>query len=147
MLGEPVLVAVPTRKLQMLQHAWGDAADAVEMHDMTATGRNPGRIIGDVLLNFVARHPDHHVRIVGEPIWAGRDATEYPACAQHEALINVALDGSSATILCPYDVTLLSRDAIADASRTHPTLWMGERKWHSAEYQDPVATADSFNLP
>jgi anti-sigma regulatory factor (Ser/Thr protein kinase) len=147
MLGEPVMVAVPTRKLEMLQHAWGDAAGAVEMHDMTAAGRNPGRIIGDVLLNFVARHHDHHVRIVGEPIWAGRDATEYPACAQHEALINVALDDCPATILCPYDVTLLSRKVIADASRTHPEVWMDAHKWRSPDYDDPEMTASSFNLP
>ena len=42
MLGEPVLVAVPTRKFDLLRDAWGEAANAVEMHDMTVAGRNPG---------------------------------------------------------------------------------------------------------
>ena len=43
---------------------------------------------------FVREHPGSRVRIVGEPIWAERTDEEYPACAEHEALINVALGES-----------------------------------------------------
>ena len=38
----------------------------------------------------VDAHPDKHVRVIGEPIWPGRSDLEYPACVQHEALINRA---------------------------------------------------------
>jgi anti-sigma regulatory factor (Ser/Thr protein kinase) len=145
--GEPVMVAVPTRNLAAVRTALGRDADAIEMHDMTIAGRNPGRIIGDVLHRFASRHSPHRVRIVGEPIWAGRDSTEYPACAQHEALINAAFVGRPATILCPYDLGALDPQVIADAKRTHPTLWMDSRQVASDDYGDPVTTAESFNIP
>jgi hypothetical protein len=87
-----------------------------------AGGRNPGRIIGTVLTAFVREHAGQRVRIIGEPIWAGRSEDEYPACAEHEALINVALAESPAYVLCPYDVRRLGREWLTDATRTHPTL-------------------------
>jgi anti-sigma regulatory factor (Ser/Thr protein kinase) len=145
--GEPVMVAVPTRNLNLLRSAFGSAADAIEMHDMSVAGRNPGRIIGDVLLDFKSRHPHERVRIVGEPIWAGRDETEYPACAQHEALINAAFDGIDATILCPYNASELNPWVIDDARRTHPVLWAGSDQWESKDFDDPYVVADSFNVP
>jgi anti-sigma regulatory factor (Ser/Thr protein kinase) len=144
--GEPVMVAVPTRNLAAVRTALGRDADAIEMHDMTIAGANPGRIIGDVLQRFAGKHSPHRVRIVGEPIWAGRDSTEYPACAQHEALINAAFAGRPATILCPYDLGKLDPQVIADAKRTHPTLWMDGRQAASDDYDDPIATAESFNI-
>ena len=88
--------------------------------DMSVAGRNPGRIIGTVLSAFVREHAGRRVRIIGEPIWAGRSTEEYPACAEHEALINVALGSSPAYILCPYDATHLDRSVLVDATRTHP---------------------------
>jgi hypothetical protein len=60
--------------------------------------------------------------MVGEPIWPTRTAEEYPACVQHEALINHAFQGRRVTILCPYDARLLSVDVLSDAEATHPIL-------------------------
>jgi hypothetical protein len=82
---------------------------------MTVAGRNPGRIIPTVLLAFANAHPGRRVRLIGEPIWAGRSPVEYPACAQHEALINAAFTGRPATILCPYNTELLDPVWIEDA--------------------------------
>ena len=55
------------------------------------------------------------VRVVGEPIWAGRTDEEYPACAEHEALINVALGDAPAYIQCPYDTSGLPASVLTDA--------------------------------
>ena len=115
--------------------------------DMAQAGRNPGRIIGTVLTAFVREHAGRRVRIIGEPIWAGRSADEYPACAEHEALINVALADSPAYILCPYDVRRLDRDWLTDATRTHPTLAADGDRWDSPAYTDPVALAAWFDQP
>jgi anti-sigma regulatory factor (Ser/Thr protein kinase) len=145
--GEPVMVAVPTRNLNLLRAAFGSDADEIEMHDMSVAGRNPGRIIGEVLLDFASKHPGRRVRIVGEPIWADRDATEYPACVHHEALINAAFEGRDATILCPYNTTELDPRIIADAKRTHPTLWTDTYRTESEDYVGAEASADSFNVP
>lgn len=121
--GEPVAVAVPAEHLRLIREALGEDALAVRFLDMREAGRNPGRIIPAVLRAFAdVQPPGTHVSIIGEPIWAGRTPAEYPACVQHEALINAAFRGRSATILCPYDVQRLEPQVVADACATHPTL-------------------------
>ncbi|MFL6071861.1 MAG: anti-sigma factor RsbA family regulatory protein [Mycobacteriales bacterium] len=145
-LGEPVLVAVPGANLDLLRDAIG-AAGAVRYVDMADSGRNPGRIIPGVLLAFATAHPDRRVRIIGEPIWPGRTDTEYLACAQHEALINLALAGVNATVLCPYDTTRLAPAAVADAARTHPVVVHDDKREPSPDYADPAALAAEFGPP
>ena len=145
--GEPVAVAVPGPNLALLRDALGADARRVVLRDMTVAGRNPGRIIPTVLLAFAAAHPGRRVRIIGEPIWAGRSGEEYPACAQHEALINAAFTGRAATILCPYDTGRLDPAWIRDAYRTHPVMASPTREWPSSAYRDPVAVAADFNQP
>ena len=146
--GEPVLVAVPEARIALLRERLDGKADEVHFIDMTEAGRNPGRIIPGVLRAFADTQPaGRRVRIIGEPIWAGRSATEYPACAQHEALINTAFAGRHATILCPYDVDRLPEPWIADAYRTHPVVQDGPTSWSSPHYGDPRAVAADFNRP
>ena len=145
---EPVLVAVPQPGLGLLRSALSEAESArVRTADMAQAGRNPGRIIGTVLTAFVREHAGRRVRVIGEPIWAGRTEDEYPACAEHEALINVALGDSPAYILCPYDVRRLNRAWLTDATRTHPTLAADGERWASPAYTDPVALAAYFDQP
>jgi anti-sigma regulatory factor (Ser/Thr protein kinase) len=145
---EPVLVAVPGWNLELLRSALtAEEMPRVRLRDMTVAGRNPGRIIGTVLTAFVREHTGRRVRIVGEPIWAGRTEEEYPACAEHEALINVALGGSPAYIQCPYDTAKLPPSVLTDATRTHPTLATPGERWTSPSYTDPGAVAASFDTP
>ncbi|MFD0314838.1 anti-sigma factor RsbA family regulatory protein [Streptomyces flavalbus] len=145
--GEPVAVAVPGTNLELLRDALEDAADAVLLLDMRQAGRNPGRIIPAVLRAFAdAQPPDRRVRIIGEPIWAGRTPTEYPACAQHEALINAAFVGRAVTVLCPYDVRGLDEQTLADARATHPTVIRAGREEPSAAY-DPDGVVARYNRP
>ncbi|MFE6862237.1 anti-sigma factor RsbA family regulatory protein [Nocardia sp. NPDC057668] len=141
---DPVAAAVPPARLELLRTVVDPAA--VTLIDMSVAGRNPGRIIPGVMRAFADKHPDRHVRIVGEPIWAGRTAFEYPACAQHEALINLAFAGRAVTILCPYDVSALDAIAIADARQNHPEIWEPERRYTSECY-DPKAVIDRYNQP
>ncbi|MFC6886004.1 anti-sigma factor RsbA family regulatory protein [Actinomadura yumaensis] len=144
--GEPVAVAVPGERLGTLWSALGPAADRVTWLDMTEAGRNPGRIIPGVLRAFADRHAGGRVRIIGEPIWPGRSATEYPACAQHEALINLAFAGRDAAILCPYDVAGLPPEAVADAHSTHPVIIDGSGERRSAAYA-PDEVVRAYNRP
>ncbi|WP_329110018.1 sensor histidine kinase [Micromonospora sp. NBC_01699] len=145
--GEPVMVAVPEENLDHIRAALGVDAARVQLHDMGVAGRNPGRILPGVLLAFADAHRDTRVRIVGEPVWAGRTADEYPACAQHEALINAAFTGRPAAILCPYDTGRLDRSWLDDAYRTHPTVRTAGAAFASPHYADPLAVAAGFNLP
>jgi anti-sigma regulatory factor (Ser/Thr protein kinase) len=144
--GEPVAVAVPGANLELLRGALSEDGAQVLFIDMSRAGRNPGRIIPGVLRDFADEHPDQHVRIIGEPIWPGRSTLEYPACAQHEALINYAFAERLATILCPYDLEGLDGAVIEDACRTHPTLIDADGPRSSAVYApDHIVTA--YNLP
>lgn len=146
-LGEPILVATPPANLALLRDAVGAAADQVQMDDMFRVGRNPARILPAVLLAFTRAHPGQRVRLIGEPVWPGRSALEYPACVQHEALTNTVFADWPATILCPYDVAGLDQVALGDAERTHPLLTTADSRRPSVRFADPVATATSFNLP
>ncbi|MGW3962591.1 anti-sigma factor RsbA family regulatory protein [Amycolatopsis sp. NPDC005003] len=143
---EPVAVAVPGENLELLRRELGADAARVRMLDMTDAGRNPGRIIPGVLRAFADSHPGRPVRIIGEPIWAARSADEYPACAQHEALINLAFTGREGTILCPYDAGALAPDVLADAEVTHPVLVDGTGRRPSSAY-DPRGLIDRYNRP
>jgi anti-sigma regulatory factor (Ser/Thr protein kinase) len=145
--GEPVAVAVPGPNLDRIRAALGGDAKRVRFHDMTRAGANPGRILPGVLLAFADAHAGQAVRIVGEPIWPGRGPLEYPACVQHEALINAAFAGRAARILCPYDVAGLAPEAVEDAYRTHPVVATPAAREASPWYEDPVTVARSFNLP
>ncbi|MFF3484714.1 anti-sigma factor RsbA family regulatory protein [Streptomyces sp. NPDC002701] len=144
--GEPVAVAVPGPKLGVLQEALGGAAADVRFIDMTQAGRNPGRIIPRVLRVFADAHPTTRVRIIGEPIWPDRSGVEYPACAQHEALINSAFEGRDATILCPYDAEGLSEQVLTDAYATHPLVISGGRQQSSPSYA-PERVVERYNEP
>ncbi|WP_055558031.1 sensor histidine kinase [Streptomyces sp. NBRC 110028] len=139
--GEPVAVAVPGAGLRLLRSALGRDGAKVRFLDMTVAGRNPGRIIPAVLRDFADRHPGGRVRIIGEPIWAGRTAAEYGPCVQHEALINLAFRGREVTILCPYDSRRLDDGALADAWLTHPVVIEDGRERPSHVYDPERATA------
>ncbi|EFL25380.1 putative regulator of sigma factor [Streptomyces himastatinicus ATCC 53653] len=142
--GEPVAVAVPASNLRPLRRELGASAEQVRFTDMSRAGRNPGRIIPEVLRAFADAHPAKRVRIIGEPIWPARTPAEYPACVQHEALINRAFHGRNVTILCPYDAARLNPGWLADAYTTHPVVVVDGRAERSTAY-DADGAASAFN--
>jgi MEDS: MEthanogen/methylotroph, DcmR Sensory domain/Histidine kinase-like ATPase domain len=152
-LDEPVAVAVPGPNLRVIQQelaARGGRVDQVRWLDMTDAGRNPGQIIPSVLRAFADRHAGRRVRIIGEPIWAGRSHDEYSACVQHEALINAAFAGLPATILCPYDAQRLLLLVLADAAATHPILVDADpwrHQWRRSRGYAPAHIVDTYNQP
>ncbi|WP_405666451.1 sensor histidine kinase [Streptomyces sp. NBC_01166] len=144
--GDPVAVAVPGPNLELLRAELGADAEAVRLIDMNEAGRNPGRIIPNVLRAFADAHPTGRVRIIGEPIWPGRTTAEYPACVQHEALINAAFRGRDVTIVCPYDAVRLDAAVLADAYATHPVVVDEGRESRSSGY-DPDRIVAAYNQP
>ncbi|MFI1163218.1 anti-sigma factor RsbA family regulatory protein [Streptomyces sp. NPDC020801] len=147
--GEPVAVAVPGENLRLIEAELGTDAGAVRLLDMREAGRNPGRIIPGVLRAFADSQPaGRRVRMVGEPVWAGRTPTEYPACVQHEALINEAFQGREVTILCPYDAARLDERTLTDAHATHPlVIPPGSRGEQNSAAYDPQDVLARYNEP
>ena len=97
----------------------GRRASRIELLDMAELGRNPGRIIPAVLA-MIERHRDRPLRLVSEPIWAGRTPEEAREATRHEALINLAWPDADIRVLCPYDVASLDDQVLRDAEHTHP---------------------------
>jgi anti-sigma regulatory factor (Ser/Thr protein kinase) len=145
--AEPVLVAVAEPWIEVLAAALDDHAADVRFLDMRLAGRNPGKIIAWILHPFVEEYAGRRVRIIDEPVWAGRTAAEYPACVQHEALVNLAFAGREATVLCTYDAKRLPPGALADAAATHPVLVDLDIHAPSPSYTDPDAVVAAYNQP
>lgn len=144
--GDPVLVAVPGRNAGAIRDQLGGDAGSVTFTDMAVAGRNPGRVIVS-LLDFADSHPDRRVWVVSQSVWPARSSLEYSACVTQDAFLNAAFAGRVATILCPYDRSLLSEAAIADALRTHPLLNDGTGIRDSPDYADPLGAARLADLP
>jgi anti-sigma regulatory factor (Ser/Thr protein kinase) len=144
--GEPTFVAVPAANAAWLRDALGPDASRVRFADMTTIGRNPAWIIPRVR-EFIDEHSGHHVRYVGEPIWAARTADELREATRHEALINLAFAGADVDILCPYDTARLDPAVIADARQTHPELLCDGLREASAAYPGPLGLPSSCSSP
>jgi anti-sigma regulatory factor (Ser/Thr protein kinase) len=144
---QAVLVALPGPTLAAVAEGLGRSAADVTMTDMTEAGRNPGRILGELLSGFADKHRDQPVRMIGEPMWPSRSAVEYPACVQHEALINRAFTGRDITVVCSYAVAQLDPDVIADARCTHPVLWQDGSFEQDNPAYDPDAMWTRYNQP
>ena len=145
--GEPVMVMVPRRRLDMLREALGADAEPVRFVDMEDAGRNPGRIIPAWRRFADSVPPGRGARGIGEPIWDRRSADELVECQSHEALLNVAFaDADGFRLLCPYDVSVLDDAVIEQARCSHPLIVDGDVRWASTSYQPPAATA-ALELP
>ncbi len=121
---EPILVAVGAEKVVRLRDALGADAEQVRFEDMAVLGHTPARII-PAWRDFLARQhrPGGGIRGIGEPIWAGRSATELVECQLHESLLNVAFAGVRGfRLLCPYDVTALDAGVVHEACCSHPLV-------------------------
>lgn len=147
--GEPVLVVVAAEKLARLHEALGEDAAHVLFADMAQVGANPARII-PAWHAFLAEHAvdGRPVRGVGEPIDAGRRASELTECHRHEGLLNLAFaDRPGFWLLCPYDTAALPEDVVHEAARTHPLVARGTHRHASEAYGGPAAFAAPFDEP
>ncbi|MEU4742063.1 MEDS domain-containing protein [Actinosynnema sp. NPDC023658] len=84
------------------------------------------------------------MRIIGEPIGSTRTDAEHPACAQHEAMMNLASAGRDLTILCQYDTSCLDPRVLGGALVTHPCGLPGARCGVGGRY-DPDAIVSRLN--
>lgn len=130
---EPVFVAVPSEKIDLLRDNLNGAGTRVAFADMAQMGVNPAWIIPRVQA-FVDANAGRPARYVGEPIWETRTPAELTEATRHEALINLAFAGAPVSILCPYDTARLDPAVIAQAQQTHPVLTSGGSSQPSGAY-------------
>lgn len=119
--GEPVMVALPLRKIELLEPALNGDGGRVIFRDMDEVGANPAHSI-PAWQRFLDDHARaNRIRGIGEPIGPKRAGADLVEAHIHEALINSAFASADGFLLeCPYDELALAPDVIAAAKRTHP---------------------------
>jgi anti-sigma regulatory factor (Ser/Thr protein kinase) len=145
--GEPILVVVSSRKIDLLREQLKSEAPKVRFADMDDVGINPARII-PAWTDFVVEHGDRPMRGIGEPIWAERSPAELVECQRHESLLNVAFAGSTDfNLMCPYDTVALGQDVIDEARRSHRFIRRDGGRRASPEYLGIKTLAGLFSEP
>jgi anti-sigma regulatory factor (Ser/Thr protein kinase) len=134
--GEPVLAVVPRANLKWLEAGLGDDATDVRFEDMSEVGRNPARLL-PMFEDWIDEH-DGRARVISEPMWPERSYAETAECLRHEALLNHALAGTAARILCPYDAEHLEPVVLEGAESTHPRVRDAAGSRPSERYEDPL---------
>lgn len=146
--GEPVLAATTSANLELLSEALGDRADRLDFAETAYFGRRPPQRVaaferywrhtaddGDSAANG---NGPRHVRIIAEPVWAGRSRAEAAAWKQMESQLNALLTDTNIWMICPYDARIAGPDVLADALRTHPQRIDGTGVTVSDDYLEPV---------
>jgi anti-sigma regulatory factor (Ser/Thr protein kinase) len=137
--GDAVLAVVRDHNIPLLEAALGSSSHRVEFVDVDDWYRYPSRTLGQYHAYCADHGSDRRVRIIGEPVWAGRTEFEAREWTRYESLLNVAFAGSGHWILCPYDTRTLPADVVRTATRTHPELALGARtSAPSGRYADPA---------
>jgi len=137
--GDAVLAVVKKSDTALLGRALGSRSRDVEFVDADDWYRHPSRTLGQYHAYCAEHGTDRRVRIIGEPVWAGRTDFESREWMRYESLLNVAFADSAHWILCPYDTRTLPADIVRAATRTHPELVCGPREFTpSAHYADPA---------
>lgn len=150
-VDEPVMVAVPRPKVDLLRSALSGPEESVLFIDMDQVGGNPARII-PAWHDFLAQRApgSRPVRGIGEPIGPDRSAAALLECQRHEVLLNVAFASRPAWwLLCPYDATALSPEVLDEAGRSHRYLLQDGEHRTSPSYDtgEPPGFADRLPEP
>jgi anti-sigma regulatory factor (Ser/Thr protein kinase) len=147
--GEPTLVVVSARKIELLRDRLNGDADGVRFADMDAIGHNPAWII-PAWREFVDEHRGSQVplRGIGEPISIDRSAAALVECQRHESLLNVAFAANPGFwLLCPYDTSALPAEVVDEAQRSHPHVAHARETVASASYHGLDWAAEPFDAP
>jgi MEDS: MEthanogen/methylotroph, DcmR Sensory domain len=145
-LGEPVLAVTNPANLELLGAALGESSGDVDYAESAFFGRRPPRRVAAVYRYWKGAQGSlrsGRVRILAEPVWAGRSAREITAWTRMEAALNVTLATTSISMICPYDARTTGADILAGALRTHPVQVAGSAQSPSPQYADPAAFARS----
>jgi hypothetical protein len=144
--GEPAFVVTTPANLELIGAALGQRAGEVDYAESAFFGRRPPQRVA-AFYRYWRTHAAAsarsggagRVRILAEPVWAGRSGREIAAWARMESALNVTLAPTSISMICPYDARSLDDDILADARSTHPALIAGVDSGPSPQYADPAA--------
>jgi transcriptional regulator with XRE-family HTH domain len=134
-----LLAVTAARQIGLLREALGDDAAHVEFRDSTEWYRTPTGALSSyrAFVDGCVERGARWIRIIGEPVWAGRSEAEVAAWTRYESLLNLSFASSPATIMCPYDTRSVSERIVSDAHHTHPEIAEARDVSKSAGYREP----------
>lgn len=135
--GAPVLAVLGEENRWLAADALGADAAEIDWADRGDWYRYPAQTMQRAR-EFTDRRGDRggRVRLIGEPVWAGRSALERTEWSRYESLINVAFPGTS--IVCAYDARSLDESTVSSAADTHPSILTGTATRSNPGYVDPA---------
>jgi transcriptional regulator with XRE-family HTH domain len=138
-LGEPALAVTSAHNVAVLREQLGDQAAGVTFADSADWyGNPPGALTR--YRDYVTRALGagaSWVRVLGEPVWSGRNPAERDAWVRYESLLNLTFANFPATLVCPYNAATVEPDVIAHARATHPHTREHGTAAPSESYTDP----------
>ena len=137
--SEAVLAVTRSENIELLREYLGPGADRVEFVDSAGRMTSPGAAL-DGYRSFASsriKAGAPWVRVLAEPIWAGRSDSELQLWTRFESFFNLVFASWPMTVLCPYDERSVPREIVGQARITHPeTIERGEMT-SSPDYADP----------
>lgn len=144
---EPVLVTTTPANLDLVQSALGRHARKVDYAETAFFGRRPPQRVA-AFTGYRHRHlRAGRVRILAEPVWAGRSARQVEAWECMESALNAVLAGTGIHMICPYDARTVEPEIVENARRTHPHMVDGTDVAASPGYTEPVAFVRGRTAP
>jgi anti-sigma regulatory factor (Ser/Thr protein kinase) len=138
--GDPVLAVTTPANLELVSASLGARGADVDYAESAFFGRRPAQRVA-AFHRYWKRDAERtgiRVRILAEPVWAGRSSREIAAWTRMEAALNVALAPTTISMICPYDMRILPLAILANARSTHPEQVDGSHTTPCPEYGDPA---------
>ncbi len=133
--SEAVLALTTKENIELLRGQLGPAARRVEFVESAAWLTTPASAL-DSFKKFSSGKLEAGapwIRILGEPIWAGRSDVEIRQWTRFESLFNLVFADWPMTAVCPYDERSVQPEIVRQARLTHP---------HTIEHGGTAVSAD-----
>ena len=138
--SEAMLAVTTSANIELLREHLGSDAEEVEFVEREGWLIAPGQTLHafEAFVNAKLEAGAPWVRILGEPLWAGRSDSEIGLWTRFESLFNLVFAASPMTVLCPYDKRSVPPEIVRQAHLTHPhTIGQGGIA-SSPDYADPA---------
>jgi transcriptional regulator with XRE-family HTH domain len=141
--SEAALAVTTSGNIELLRERLGREASNVEFVDSSHWLTSPANALEQYTSYSDAqlRGGAAWIRIVAEPIWAGRSDSEVRLWTRFESLVDVLFASSPVTFVCPYDERSLPGRIVRHAHRTHSDLLSEEGSSKSPDYAGPGRVA------
>jgi len=137
--SDALLAVTAAANIELLREHLGQDARRVEFVDASGWYSTPIAALESyrAFTDAKLKRGAPWVRIVGEPVWAGRSDAEVRLWTRYESLLNLVFGAYPLTIVCPYDERSVAPEIMRQAHLTHPHT-VGDRGIsNSREYANP----------